>query len=580
MLAALPRRRRRQGVLTLVFMLLGAGAEMLGISAVLVFLTLLTNPHRLTSSAAWRTIEGLTRYPLDPLVVTTAGFVAVMLFSGTIRLALTWLTSSFSNNAGLDLTAAAFKKITTQPYDFYLNTGSDEILSRIEKIHIANNLIMSGVQAMVGSFVAVLIVGFLISLDFKVAITIGTILVGSYVAISLAARSRLASNSEILAASYVDRVKRIQQAIGGIRDILIDRSQWVFQLDFERSGDRARRPQTVNLIVQYAPRIVIEVIGMMAIAVVAVIYAQARGSLIAALPVLGGLAIGAQRLLPLLQQSYNGWSMFLGNRQTLMEIAGLLALPESPVAELTTNPDRFQSTIEFDDLSFAYIDDRYVLENVSLTIRKGERIGIVGTTGSGKSTLTDLLLGLLVPTKGMILVDGRSLDNQSLAGWQAQIAHVPQSIYLSDDTIARNIAFGVPAANLDMDLVRSAAASAGLGEFISGLPKQYDTRCGERGIRLSGGQRQRIGIARALYKRATVLVLDEATSALDNATEKAVMESISKLSSDITVIMIAHRLTSLSECRRIFRVEAGGVVEIPRSSMGMERAAARRGSGG
>jgi ATP-binding cassette subfamily B protein len=175
-----------------------------------------------------------------------------------------------------------------------------------------------------------------------------------------------------------------------------------------------------------------------------------------------------------------------------------------------------------------------------------------------------LLLGLLTPTAGQIRVDGRALDEECLADWQAQIAHVPQSIYLSDDTIARNIAFGIHVGQIDMDLVESAARSAGLHEFIVSLPEGYDARCGERGIRLSGGQRQRIGIARALYRRAQVMILDEATSALDNETERAVMDSIAGLSSDITIIMIAHRLTSLGGCDRIFRVESGSVAEVPR----------------
>jgi ATP-binding cassette subfamily B protein len=227
-------------------------------------------------------------------------------------------------------------------------------------------------------------------------------------------------------------------------------------------------------------------------------------------------------------------------------------------------------------VSFAYVDDRYVLRDVCLMIGKGDRIGIIGTTGSGKSTLTDLLLGLLEPSKGLILVDDRKLDAATMPGWQAQVAHVPQSIYLTDDTVARNIAFGVLAEEVDMSLVESAALSAGLHDFIVGLPEQYETRCGERGIRLSGGQRQRIGIARALYKRATVLILDEATSALDNETEQAVMQSIAGLSTDITVIMIAHRLTSLSECGRIFRVERGAVTEIPQGVAGIEKAPAKR----
>jgi ABC-type bacteriocin/lantibiotic exporter with double-glycine peptidase domain len=572
----LSRRRRRQAVLAVLVMLVGAGAEMLGISAVLVFLTLLTKPERLTDSNLWHSFVGWLHYEPDPVLTATVGFVAIMLFSGAVRLALTWLTSSFSINAGLDFSAAAFRKVTSQPYKFYLKTGSDEILSRIEQIHITNSVILVGVQAVVASFVSLLIIIFLLFLDFWIATTLGIVLVGSYVAISLVARSTLSRNSQVVAGAVAERVKQIQQAVGGIRDILIDRSQWVFQLDFERSGNRSRRPQVTNSFMQYSPRIVIEVIGMMAITLLALALSRREGGLVGALPILGGLAIGAQRLLPLLQQSYYGWSMFFSNRQALLEVAGLLALPDSQITEARGDEPSFNAAIEFDRVSFAYVDDRYVLRDVSVAVRKGERIGIIGTTGSGKSTLTDLLLGLLEPTAGRILVDGRELDRATLPAWQAQVAHVPQSIYLTDDTVARNIAFGVLSENVDMALVESAARSAGLHDFIVALPEQYETRCGERGIRLSGGQRQRIGIARALYKRATILVLDEATSALDNETEQAVMQSIAELSTDITVIMIAHRLTSLSECGRIFRVERGVVSEIPQGLAGIEKVAARR----
>jgi ABC-type multidrug transport system fused ATPase/permease subunit len=316
---------------------------------------------------------------------------------------------------------------------------------------------------------------------------------------------------------------------------------------------------------------------MFAIALVALSLADRQGGLVGALPLLGGLAIGAQRLLPLLQQAYNGWSMFLGHRQALMDIANLLSLPDSRIEPAPSSPlQAFESKIEFDDVSFAYSGDRYVLRDVSLNIGKGERIGLIGTTGSGKSTLTDLLLGLLTPTAGRILVDREPLNDQSLAGWQAQVAHVPQSIYLTDDTIARNIAFGIHADQVNLELVESAARSAGLHDFIESLPERYDTRCGERGIRLSGGQRQRIGIARALYRQARVMILDEATSALDNETERAVMESIAGLSSDITIIMIAHRLTSLGGCDRIFRVDGGAVTEVPRDVITTEQKTVRR----
>lgn len=572
MVMSLPRRRRQQALLTVILMLIGAAAEMLSVSAVFMFLSFLTAQAGTGSTAVLSPLLGWIPKGADQVAIVTTGFIAIMLATGVIRLALTWMTNSFSINTSLDLSAAAFRKITIQSYNFYLATGTSQIISRFEKIQFAMIIIASGVQALVATILALLLIGFLLALDFWIALTLGSVLIGSYLLISFFNQATLVRNSELIADALGDRVQHIQQAIGGIRDILLDRSQWVFQRDFERTGNQMRRPQVVNSFMVWAPRSIIESVGMTAIALLAVAIADDEGGIIAALPVLGGLAIGAQRLVPLLQQSYYGWSSFFGSRETFLEVAGLLALPDSHQSDPSAGELPFQSEIEFRQVSFGYAADRPVLQDVSFTIAKGQRVGIIGSTGSGKSTLTDLLLGLLAPGKGEIAIDGRALSRATLAAWQAQVAHVPQAIYLSDDTIARNIAFGVFRDQVDMSLVESAADSAGLHDFILGLPEGYETRCGERGIRLSGGQRQRIGIARALYKRATVLVLDEATSALDNATERAVMDSISKLSSDITVIMVAHRLSSLASCRRIFQVEHGTVREIDHVEAGIEAA--------
>jgi ABC-type bacteriocin/lantibiotic exporter with double-glycine peptidase domain len=224
-------------------------------------------------------------------------------------------------------------------------------------------------------------------------------------------------------------------------------------------------------------------------------------------------------------------------------------------------PVSFQREIALDRVSFRYLGDRpMVLHEVTLTIQKGARVGFVGKTGSGKSTIVDLVMGLLKPTAGKIKIDGMELNPQNVRGWQSQIAHVPQAIYLADTSIAENIAFGMPETKIDLVRVRDAARRAELAEFIESLPDAYQTMVGERGIRLSGGQRQRIGIARALYKRASVLLFDEATSALDNETEAAVMRSIESLGRDLTMIIIAHRLSTVEICDRIFRLEDGRLV--------------------
>jgi len=266
----------------------------------------------------------------------------------------------------------------------------------------------------------------------------------------------------------------------------------------------------------------------------------------------------------LLQQAYSGWSSFAGNRQMLADVVTLLRAPiiTSAPRDRRKPPVPFKREIRLEEVAFRYDKRGEALSGINLTIAKGERLGLVGETGSGKSTLFDILMGLLEPTAGRILIDGEPLSDSNRANWQAQIAHVPQAIYLADSSIAANIAFGEAEDELDMDRVRDAAARAHIDEFIAGLPDGYATSVGERGVRLSGGQRQRIGIARALYKHASVLVFDEATSALDSKVEAAIMRSIFELERKLTVLMIAHRTTTLADCDRIVRLAAGRITDI------------------
>jgi ATP-binding cassette, subfamily B, bacterial PglK len=266
--------------------------------------------------------------------------------------------------------------------------------------------------------------------------------------------------------------------------------------------------------------------------------------------------------MPLLQTAYFGWSQFLGSKQSLAEVAELLEMPETTLEEPPRADWTFDQLITFRDVSFAYEPGHPVLTGIDLSITKGQRFGIAGESGSGKSTLTDLLLGLFEPTSGSITVDGMPLDGIRRLEWQSQVAHVPQNVYLADDSLAANIAFGVSPDVIDMDLVEQAARAAGIDATIRALPGGYQTIAGERGARLSGGQRQRIGIARALYKRAQVLVLDEATSALDPETAAAVMQSIADLPADVTVIVIAHQSEMLDACDQIIILKGGRIDRI------------------
>jgi len=359
-------------------------------------------------------------------------------------------------------------------------------------------------------------------------------------------------------------IKSLQEGLGGIRDVLIDGTQQFYCKLYRNADLPLRRASGNNQFIGGSPRYAMEAIGMTLIAGLAYVMTQQEDGMVAAIPVLGALALGAQRLLPALQQAYGAYSTIKGSKSSFEDVLNLLdqPLPEYSGQPLP-GPIPFVEEIKLNNLNFRYTEDSpWVLKNISLSLKKGSRIGFMGVTGSGKSTLIDIIMGLLPATEGELIIDNQIINTQNRRAWQAHIAHVPQNIYLSDSTIEENIAFGIEKEKIDHQRVKNAAQHAQIAHLIEQWKDGYQTFVGERGIRLSGGQRQRIGIARALYKQANVLIFDEATSALDNETEQAVMDAIEDLGKEITVLIIAHRLTTLKGCDKIVKLDKNHTIHI------------------
>lgn len=354
----------------------------------------------------------------------------------------------------------------------------------------------------------------------------------------------------------------MQEGLGGIRDVLLDWKQPVFAEMYRKANSPLRQALGDNQFIMGGPRSVMETCGIVLVVGLAYWLSGTSGGLGAALPVLGVLALGGQRLLPVLQQAYASWSSIVMNIVPVSEVLDMLDQPLPPEAHLPAPSSLgLQRDIRFEEVKFRYTaDGPWVLDGLNLSIPKGIRMGIVGATGSGKSTLLDLLTGLLEATEGSFLVDGLPVTGGRLRAWQRSVAHVPQSIYLSDSTLAENIAFGIPPKAIDMERVRQAATEAQIADFIESRPESYSAMIGERGVRLSGGERQRVGIARALYHDPAVLVLDEATSSLDQATERGVMQAVTALRGSKTILIVAHRLSTVEHCDRLYRLEHGQVV--------------------
>ena len=351
-------------------------------------------------------------------------------------------------------------------------------------------------------------------------------------------------------------VKSLQEGLGGIRDILLDGTQETYCKSYCKADRPLRNAQAEIFIMSACPRYVVEALAMVLIAFLTLLLSARPEGLVNSIPVLGVLAVGSQRLLPLLQQMYYGWSTIRGAQN---QLKGALALLDQPLPIETKHKKKndmdFSNNICFEGVSFQYPSgSSQVLNKINLKINHGERVGIIGKTGSGKSTLADILMGLLMPTGGKILVDSVPLTTVNMKSWQSIIAHVPQNIYLTDASIAQNIALGVHKDEINMQHLECVVEKAQLTETINCLEHRYDTLVGERGARLSGGQTQRIGVARALYREAQVLVLDEATSALDTQTAAEIMETIRNLGNDITIILIAHRRSLLKSCSKIIEI--------------------------
>lgn len=541
--------------------------EVISLGSVLPLIGILTQPQKILESQFIKTISELLGIgPETELVVPLAiGFALAAVVANGFRIILNWVSIKLGNALISDIGTDLFRRTLHQPYLIHVGRNSSEIVSAItQKVNIAVGVLVSLMNIVTSAalFLAILVTMFMA--DPMVA-TIAFASFGSaYVILARLTRSRLGSNSKRIAKEQTQAVKVLQEGLGGIRDVLLDGTQQIFCDTYRKAILQFYRAGGENTFIGSAPRYVMEALGMVLVATLVVLLDSREGGVIGALPVLGLLAIGTQRLLPLLQLLYGNWSTITGSTAALADVLVLLSQPSSG-EESSLDPKElvFKESIELRGLGFKYThEDLWVFNGINLTIPKGARLGIMGRTGTGKSTLIDLILGLLFPTSGEIRVDGVLLNQQSHRAWQRMVAHVPQSIFLVDSTFAENIAFGVVPGEINLKRVREAAKQARISEFIESRPGGYDALVGERGIRLSGGQRQRIGIARALYKQATVLVFDEATSALDHETEESVMQAIGELSHELTIIMIAHRVTTLRNCTQIIELAGGGVKNI------------------
>lgn len=552
------KRRRQLGGLLAIMMASGF-AEAMSLAAVLPFLTVLADPVRLWDQLQSfpHTLRLGATSPQDLLLPVTLIFGVTAIVSAAIRLACLWLNGRVTAAIGSDISLEAYRRTLYQPYGVHTARNSAAVIAGVTT-HI-NGLIYGvlhpAMQIAASTLIVMSIMASLLVFDPVTAVLTITVFAGSYAAMAAATKSRIINSSRLQAEHITDIMRTIQEGLGGIRDVLLDHSQRYYIARYREHDTPFRQLVAQAEFLGAFPRFVIEGLGLAGIALLAYVLVVRLGGIAMALPLLGTLALGFQRLLPAVQQIYSSFSQIRNSIAGLGEAVALLDQTAPTAEHPPIAPYPFRESITLCDASFRYAPNMpWIVNGANLTIKKGDRLALIGPTGGGKSTLADLLMGLLEPTEGTLLIDGQSVPAEA---WQANIAHVPQAIFLADTSIEENIALGIPADEVDAARLRSAADRAQIAGFIASLPQGYKTRVGERGIRLSGGQRQRIGIARALYKQAGVLVFDEATSALDEATEKALMETLDSLSRELTIVLITHRLSMTSYCDRVFSVQNG-----------------------
>lgn len=568
----LTRFERRRFAALLAMVLLMGITEAAGVASILPFLAVLSDPSAIeTNALLFRLYEGLGFSEINNFLIALGSLIfCLVLFSLIFKAFTLYALVRFSHMRNFSISRRLLAHYLGQPYAWFLNQHSADlgktVLSEVDQV--VDTAIIPAMRSLAHVAVVIFLIGLIIAVDPLAALGASITVGGSYLIIYTAARRYLARIGHDRLNANRERYQIAQEAFGGIKELKVRGIEGLYQQRFHNPARRFARRQAANRIIADTPRYILEAVafgGMLALVLVLLI--RGGGNLAAVIPIIGLYAFAGARLLPAMQQLYSSLTMLRFGRPALDALHRTLTeLPEQPPATVDplndlTPPLRLQRRLVLKDVTYRYPrQQRPALNKLNLTIEANTTVGFVGGSGAGKTTAVDVILGLLSPASGSLQVDGTTVNSTTLPRWRPSLGYVPQEIFLTDDTIAANIAFGVPRESIDQQRVENAARLANLHDFVmTRLPEQYDTAVGERGVRLSGGQRQRIGIARALYWDPDVLILDEATSALDNLTEKAVMEAVQSLTKQKTIILIAHRLTTVRDCHRIFLFREGAI---------------------
>jgi len=566
LLAYFSLKRKKQILLLFVLQLLSAFSEVFSIGALIPFLTAITNIEQVTSNHYFKIfLEALNVTEETHVIIIMASiFVCAILVANILRFLTLRYLLTLTAKMGTDLGTYMFRQTLHKPYTFFTRHNSSHIISAIttdlgNSLNCIYNTFLIITQLIITAAITITLVTY----HPTIALIMGLLITLSYALIMIFVSKTLRNNSTIRSDSYREMIRALQEGIGGIRHLIVDAQQNSFVKQYNTPDRTYRLSMAQNSVIGQAPRFLMESIGVILVAAL-VIYFASNDNIANIIPMLGFLGLASFRLLPAIQQLYSSCSTILGLETSLARAVKMLDTePTAGARQIKSKSVHFEKELRVQDMSFSYDegdDKNYALSNINIAIPANQAVAFVGHTGSGKTTMTDLILGLLSPQKGKILVDGNEINKQNMSSWQKKLSHVPQQVFLTDASIYENIAFGVPREDIDTQRVISAAQKAQIHDFIESLPNGYNQVVGERGVQMSGGQRQRIGIARALYKKASLIIFDEATSALDSNTEKQVIKAIEVLKDEATLIFIAHRLSTIKYADNIFVFSDGKCV--------------------